>query len=94
MLGFYGWDADFSQSIHELGLFHGWDVRFGYSVHKMLGFCGWDADFSQSIHKIGLFHGWVAENELHPTDKFQFVQRKLANFRHARKLSLHTLKSK
>ena len=34
MLGFYGWDADFSQSIHKLGLFHGWDAENDASVHE------------------------------------------------------------
>ena len=27
MPGFYGWNADFSQSIHKLGPFHGWDAK-------------------------------------------------------------------
>ncbi len=34
MLGFYGWDADFSQSIHKLGCFHGWDGENDASVHE------------------------------------------------------------
>ena len=34
MLGFYGWGADFSQTIHKLGLFHGWDGENDASVHE------------------------------------------------------------
>ena len=42
MLGFYGWDGEFPQSIHKLGLFHGWDAKNDASVHENRLICGRD----------------------------------------------------